>query len=267
MTRVLGVHGVGNYRYFRAHGTAPAAAEALAADWAAALYGDSGGPLDMAYYAHLLHRGTAQGPTDVTLLEPGEQELFVNWVELMLEEPQTAQGRATTKIRQAGDWLTRNHPELPTWLATTFIREVNTYLHLDDDSFRNAARESVAEAIRTNRPNVLIAHSLGSVVAYESLVANRDLHVETFITLGSPLGMNKIVFQRLRPFTKAERRDRPPNVARWINAADIGDLVALPLDLRTRFTGLSHTDLEIGRFDFHTAKGYLASANTRRLLA
>jgi hypothetical protein len=57
----------------------------------------------------------------------------------------------------------------------------------------------VAEVVRTHRPRVLLARSLGSVVAYEALRGDPGLRVEPFVTLGSPLAMHAVVFERLRP--------------------------------------------------------------------
>ncbi|GII90129.1 hypothetical protein [Sinosporangium siamense] len=268
MTRIIGVHGIGNYSYMSEHGTPAAAAAAISADWSGWLSrGDTAPSVDVAYYAHLLHRGTAQGSDDVTLLEPGEQELLVAMVDLLAGVPQTAQGRATARVRQAGEWLTENHGRAAKRLAVMFVREVNTYLHLTDECFRDAARDMVAESIRSGEGGVVVAHSLGSVVTYEALWAHPELKVDLLVTLGSPLGMNQVVFQRLRPGPAGSRCARPPGVRRWINLADVGDLIAVPADLRMRFDDVEQADpLRIARFEFHKARNYLASPRVRELV-
>lgn len=46
---------------------------------------------------------------------------------------------------------------------------------------------------------VVIGHSLGSVVAYEYLCHDRPGSVEMFVTLGCPLGIPNVVFDKLSP--------------------------------------------------------------------
>ena len=68
---------------------------------------------------------------------------------------------------------------------------------------------------------MLLAHSLGSVVAYETLWARPDLQIDLLITLGSPLGMPDVIFDQLDPAPIARRGQRPPGVA----DEDAGELV------------------------------------------
>ena len=46
---------------------------------------------------------------------------------------------------------------------------------------------------------MLVGHSLGSVVAYEALCANPEWPVRMLVTLGSPLGIPNLIFDRLEP--------------------------------------------------------------------
>lgn len=84
--------------------------------------------------------------------------------------------------------------------------------------------DRVVGAALTEQPTVIVAHSLGSVVAYNVLRSDRRaLHVRAFVTVGSPLGIRAIRDQ-LRPL-------RYPAAAAWYNAFDARDVVALfPLD-------------------------------------
>lgn len=90
------------------------------------------------------------------------------------------------------------------------------------------AREAVDAEVRgklTEQRTVVIAHSSGTVVAYDVLRADRrTLDVPLFVTLGSPLGI-RAVRDQLVPI------GYPPHVRSWYNAYDTRDLVALfPLD-------------------------------------
>jgi hypothetical protein len=75
-----------------------------------------------------------------------------------------------------------------------------------------------------------VAHSLGTVVAYNLLRREAQLHgwkVPMLITLGSPLGV-RAVRMRLTPIS------HPAGVTAWFNARDPLDLVALnPLDAQS----------------------------------
>lgn len=84
--------------------------------------------------------------------------------------------------------------------------------------------DRIVAAQLTEQPTVIIAHSLGSVVAY-SILRNdrRALRVPLFVTVGSPLAV-RAVRDQFRPL-------RSPPVAAWFNAFDTRDVVALyPLD-------------------------------------
>ena len=172
--RILGVHGVKNYQ----DGLAPAqAAERLAGWWRAATCKGLGLPedescplsMDLAYYAHRLHLGTAQGSADFGLLEPEVQELIVAWASLCGAPQETAQGRLSAPRRAAVEWVANRYGldhKLARILAAVFFREVNTYF--TNPERRAAAIADVAAAIERTCPDIIVAHSLGSVVAYET---------------------------------------------------------------------------------------------------
>jgi hypothetical protein len=86
---------------------------------------------------------------------------------------------------------------------------------------------------------VLIGHSLGSVVAYEYLCRYRPPSVKLLVTLGSPLGIPRLVFDRLTPVPADHRGAWPGAVARWVNVADPDDIVALRKQLAGLFPGPS----------------------------
>lgn len=103
------------------------------------------------------------------------------------------------------------------------LKQVTSYFQFSD--IRRAIRNRVALEV-TEETRVLIGHSLGSIVAYECLCAHPDWKVGTFITLGSPLGLEDLIFERLDPPPRLGRGVWPGKVDRWINIADKGDIVA-----------------------------------------
>lgn len=105
----------------------------------------------------------------------------------------------------------------------TFTRDV--FLYTTRAGVRDVIDDIVGGAL-TEEPTVVVGHSLGSVVAYNVLRADRrDLQIPIFVTVGSPLGLRPIRNQ-FRPLKY------PAPVRTWYNAYDDRDLVALyPLDL------------------------------------
>lgn len=259
---IVGVHGVGNHDAAR---DPVAAAERLAATWGTALAGVGAADVTVAYYAHHLRSVAAQSAEDIDLVDEEVARLVLAWGAAMGVPDELAQGSATMPLRYLADWVARRFgldSRLVRWFVAVFFREVAAYLDQTDDAARIAARDEVATAIARQRPDVIVAHSLGTVVTYEALAANPHLSVDLLVTLGSPLGMPDVVYERLRPAPDG----RLPGVRRWVNIADIGDLVAIPRRLGDRFATDDDHEETIGLFDFHRVRKYLAAERTRQVL-
>lgn len=113
------------------------------------------------------------------------------------------------------------------------LKQVQRYF--TDDDLRQKVIDRVARAIAPDT-RVIVGHSLGSVVAYEALCANPDWQVRALVTLGSPLGVKNLIFDRLRPpADESGLGCWPGSVSAWINIVDDGDIVALSKDLRPLF--------------------------------
>lgn len=272
MTRVLGIHGIGNVQV----GVEPeVAAGILARRWQTALRQalTPGIEVDLqvAYYAQHLAMEVAQGGDELAQLEPAAEQLVMAWVKALGATTGERQGRIGAPVRQAVDWIARRYSldhRFVHMLVTRFAKEVHQYLNFP--ACRKAVRDAVTAEICTYSPNIIIAHSLGSVVAYEALSGypGKDISVDLLLTIGSPLAMPGVIFERLEPVPKDGRGQCPPNVNRWVNIADPGDFIAIPRWLHLRFDGVGG-DLEapIGTFDFHRVSGYLACSATAGLLA
>ncbi|GHF86086.1 hypothetical protein FHX82_001010 [Amycolatopsis bartoniae] len=257
MLRVLGVHGIGAHRYHRRTGSAKEAADALATDWfqhlGTAMPANSTVDLRAAYYAHHLHPDDGHSiDEDPATLDPAEQRLLTGWIELL--DPELTSLPPEDRLERAGNWLVRSHGPGTRLFALTFCRELHAYL-----GAREAARQAVADAIAGLKPHVVVAHSLGSVVAYETLWAHQDHDVDLFVTLGSPLAMPGVVFDRLEP---GGCHARPPQVRRWIDIADPDDIVAVPSrGVARRFDGVEHVPVTTFMWEFQTPGAYLRSAD------
>lgn len=116
------------------------------------------------------------------------------------------------------------------------LKQVHRYFA--DEGLRARIRDAVAACLAGDT-KVVIGHSLGSVVAYEVLCSVPEPAVLTFVTLGSPLGLPNLVFDRLQPEPgppgDGVRGHWPPPVRSWTNIADAGDAVAMVEDLRPLF--------------------------------
>lgn len=126
------------------------------------------------------------------------------------------------------------------------------------------ARETITKILidaLTYEPTIIIAHSLGTVIAYDvlhKLSNDKNYDIKGLITLGSPLGVNAIIRQ-LDPFPTY-----PPLLkGNWINIYDKCDLVSLrPLE-----AGHFKVIPEINNYDVinetdnrHGIEGYLSNA-------
>ncbi|MFJ7410331.1 hypothetical protein ACIQWZ_05905 [Streptomyces sp. NPDC098077] len=117
------------------------------------------------------------------------------------------------------------------------LKQVRSYL--TDQTVRDNVRDRVTTAIGDDT-RVVVAHSLGSVVAYEALCALPGHQVRALVTIGSPLGIRNLVFDRLIPTPTGSRKEARgvwPGGSDlvWTNLAGKGDVVALVKDLRLGF--------------------------------
>ena len=218
MTAIVGVHGVGNYIPGQ---PADKVAARRSADWAASVAAGLGTrpdalDLTVCYYAPLLHAGqpTAQAAaTDpdraLDTLDPDTQALAASWIQALDLPEVTVQGRLAVPLRHAvaaaADRFSLDGRLTKLFVAICFP-EVARYLAADDAAARAQARDHVAATIASRQARIVIAHSLGTVVAYEALHAHPDLDVDLLVTLGSPLALPDA---DLRPPATPAHRHRP----------------------------------------------------------
>jgi pimeloyl-ACP methyl ester carboxylesterase len=217
--------------------------------------GSDGIDTRMAFYGDLFLRGDQQG------LEPGDlsgperalaEQLAMEWTaraasrstdeksrraasQELAQLQQTAgeeQG-ARAAARSAINSLARIRWFAPFGMgfATRFVMRSLTQVtrYLSDDVVREQALARV-HAVLTPGTRVLIGHSLGSIVAFEA-VQRFDHPLPLLITIGCPLGLRTVVYERVRP----QPPRFPPVVHRWVNIADRNDIVAAEPDLTPLF--------------------------------
>ncbi|WP_410663481.1 serine peptidase [Amycolatopsis sp. lyj-84] len=263
---VLGVHGVGNWQR-----SAPTdSAISLGRKWSESLGMAS---VAAAYYAHHL-RLDHQGGDDLDLLDRtlggAPAELLAGWMRKLGWGDEAAQGRALAPIRQLASWWVRRfgvESRVVDQFLGTFLGEVVRYFDPYNPFRRQAVRTEVATAMSSHRPRIVIAHSLGSVVAYETLWAYPTLRVELLVTVGSPLALPDRIHPLLQPTPIGGMGRRPPGVRRWVNIADPADLVAIPAGLAGHFHEVD-ADMTIpaGPLFTHAVASYLASERLRDIV-
>lgn len=96
-----------------------------------------------------------------------------------------------------------------------FVRDVIKYFALQHRGPVNARLEAALVAAGPDQPILLVSHSLGTIVAYDVLLAG-SFKLDTWITLGSPLGW----VQRLQENLDGWLRDLDPE--RAVSIAEVG---------------------------------------------
>ena len=147
------------------------------------------------------------------------------------------------------------------------LKQVRKFLY--DPDIKKAILQRVEELVSSDT-NVIIGHSLGSVVAYEALCAHPEWRVHTLVTLGSPLGIQTLIFDALTP-KPDNGQGKWPNVVQWFNIADKGDIVALEKDLAPLFKGNANQVVNDKRvyngWESHSVEIYLTARETGEAIA
>jgi len=134
-----------------------------------------------------------------------------------------------------------------------------------DSSIRDEVRSRFIEVVDSDT-EVIVAHSMGTVVAYECLAAHAEWSPHTFITLGSPLG-GDFVFPNLEPAPVAGLGAWPGSITTWTNVAAIDDTIVRIPELATRF-GPDVSDVAVDNgHRAHDAEPYLNAPATGRAIA
>ena len=101
----------------------------------------------------------------------------------------------------------------------------------------------MAEVLKKHRRKkiLLIAHSMGSIVAYDVLTRYaRDVNIDTLVTIGSPLGLpiirSKIIAETVTNAASEKSLKTPENILRnWFNLSDLKDKISLDYRLGDDF--------------------------------
>jgi hypothetical protein len=119
--------------------------------------------------------------------------------------------------------------------------EMNRYFDNVDNiasDIRKLLKQTLRPLIEKNEPILLIGHSLGSVIVYDTLWElsyQEGLHGKVdFLTIGSPLGMH-YVRRRLMGMKENGKKSYPKLIRHWINLSSEGDVIALERNFHDSF--------------------------------
>lgn len=228
---------------------------------------------DVAYYGDLFLSQAdeglpvAKGPASLRTLEdvgrlPPEDLAFVEEAAADISVDESAVTKGFKAVPGALLPLTRQVcRQIDGGLVIALIAElVQVRRYLTDEQLAEQIRARVLEYVGEGCP-VLVGHSLGSVVAFETIALNPGLQVDTLITAGSPLSMRTVV-NKLRAGTPGV--DRPGKVRRWVNVYDKYDPVAGAGVVRRVWPEAEDFEVNNGRDDPHSATRYLSKKCTGR---
>lgn len=216
---------------------------------------------------------------------------FVPGIEALLQEggdPEqdrrdalTPQHRLTALMYAIGDLF----PGLGSLFATrrmeTRLEEVNRYFNNvagAGAAIRAQLRARLQAAWDAEQRILLVGHSFGSVIAYDTLwqLTHLEQHpgrVDEFISMGSPLAL-RYIRKRLQGNERKGVERYPGNIERWLNLTSVGEVAALDRTMAATYAPMRALglldeitdDLELlNRFrgpfglNVHKCYGYFAS--------
>lgn len=218
-------------------------------------------------------------------------------IDAVIEQPEASEKditEATSWSRRLTRWIYRLGDRMPFLIPhvasermAVHLRDLQRYLR-DDNGIATHVRRMLKMRLRAadeaGHPVLLIAHSMGSVIAYDSLWemshSSRDrLRLDMLLTMGSPLGQ-RYMQKRLKGAGQPGYARFPTNIGRWKNLAAIGDLTALDRELTDDFDGMlelglleSFEDERLlnwfrldGQLNVHAEYGYLVNEKTARTI-
>jgi pimeloyl-ACP methyl ester carboxylesterase len=125
------------------------------------------------------------------------------------------------------------------------LADVRRYLENRDGvavRIRKLLEDAIVDAWSQSERVLLIGHSLGSVLAYDTLweLSRERRHpgrIDHFLTLGSPLA-TRFIRKSLQGAEHRGPERYPGNIRRWTNISSRGEMVALHPRIKPFFAGI-----------------------------
>lgn len=194
-------------------------------------------------------------------------------LKFLLDQALLEQESSDSQLCYWGDILHPQESLLPAGevLIETFLSDVYKYFR-DNEVQRKIDKRLTDTLDGINEPFILVSHSLGTVIAWKVLSTyQRRLEIPTFITLGSPLGM-EVLKDELKKSMGIKQFNKPPCVTRWYNFADPLDMVAADKTVSDEYLGRLIKDKLVfnpdtfkpGVYGSHSFTGYLSTNEVRK---
>ena len=219
-------------------------------------------------------------------------------IEAVIEQPAATPvdiADATSWRRSAARWAFSLADVLPFLIPHVadermelHLRDLRRYLRNFEDiaeHTRQMLKMRLRAAFESHRPILLIGHSMGSVITWDSLWQmsqnKRDkVDIDLLMTMGSPLGQ-RFIQRRLLGYKEIGDKRYPQGIRRWINLSAVGDLTALDSDLADDFAQMAEQGLVEsiedhflhnyfrldGVLNPHAEYGYLTNEVTAKIVA
>ncbi|MDP2646589.1 MAG: FAD-dependent oxidoreductase [Desulfobacterales bacterium] len=259
-TIIIGIHGMGNkppadiledwWRRALAEGLEKAGRSPLKV------------PFKLVYWADLLY----PEPLDPEVTDPNHPLYLTHPYVASASGPERPSRKLRRKILTALEKildrlmlnkdLTFNYAGVADAIIQRYFQDLDAY-YAPSPFPREAIRRRLFDVLRSCRRRriLLLAHSMGSIVAYDVLHLNPGkMKVDTLVTLGSPLGLPVIIAkiaaeQKKRPGAAQSVRTPEAVRRRWCNLSDIQDKIAINFNLADDYGenqyGVHVTDFEV----------------------
>ena len=167
-----------------------------------------------------------------------------------IAEATSWQRRLARRVFSIADIMPFLIPHIGNERLELHLRDLRRYLRNRDDiaeHTRQMLKLPLRAAAEAKRPILLIAHSMGSVIAWDSLwqMAHDDsdpVSIDLLLTMGSPLGQ-RFIQKRLQGHCEEDERRYPGGIRRWINLSAVGDLTAIDPELADDFETMTRRGL------------------------
>ena len=198
--------------------------------------------------------------------------------------------RLDKMLYKAIDQLPRLLQVLPQSAKET-AEELDRYFN-NKEQIASEVREQLKQELRPLLKNgnsvLIIGHSLGSVIAYDTLWALSQLEhlpgkIDLFLSIGSPLGMNYVQTRLLGNKYEDHSKKYPSNIRHWVNVSAVGDITPLDRNFTNDYKEMlkpgmtqSITDHSEGIYNyfrneeglnFHRSYGYLVNPTVGNVIA
>ena len=200
-------------------------------------------------------------------------------------------GRQLTRIFLNEDF-SLNHTHITDLIVKRFFKDLEIYYTENcpgEDGKLCKAKDLIKERLNTVLKKhkgddiMIVSHSMGTIIAFDVLAFEvPEIPVETFITMGSPLGLpvviSKIAVEQMQTIHITDHMITPIAVTKnWFNFSDVTDKVAFGYKLAEDFSGNKHgvkpVDISVvnnyeinGKRNPHKSYGYLRAPEFSKIL-